>query len=103
MSATPWLDESDPNVAPSEFDKFPQGEVMVNGIYDYVSKDENGVPFYKERDGRPYTMLKLRLLDGSEGPPLSCTPGEIPLLVAAFAGEMRGSSCRSIAAALVFC
>lgn len=83
----PWLDESDPNVAPNEFDQFPQGEVVVNGIHSFITVDESGVPLYKERDGRPYTMIRLRLLDGSEGPPMSCTPGEIPMLVAAFAGE----------------
>lgn len=87
MLQSPWLDESDPSVAPNQFDEFPSGEHEVTGIFGYVSKDDQGVPFYKERDGRPYTMLKLRLVDGSEGPPISCSPGEIPTLVAAFAGE----------------
>jgi hypothetical protein len=80
-------DESDPNVSPSQFDKFPQGEVVVSGIYSYVYLDEVGSPFYKERDGRPQTMLKLRMADGSEGPPMSATPAELALLVIAFAGE----------------
>jgi hypothetical protein len=80
-------DQSDPSVPSQEFDQYPSGEKEVNGIHSYITKDESGVPYYKERDGRPYVMLKLRIPDGTEGPPMSANPGELALIVAAFAGH----------------
>lgn len=82
-----FIDESDPNAPSQEFDSFPQGEHDVFGIYDFVFKDDEGVPYYKERDGRPYTMVKLALSEGREGPPMSVSAADLALLVAAFAGE----------------
>lgn len=81
-----FVDESDPNVAPTEFDEFPQGEHGVAGIFEFITKDDQDVPMYKERDGHLYTLVRLRLTDGTAGPPMGCSPADLVMLVKAFAG-----------------
>lgn len=83
----PFIDESDPNIAPTEFEEFPQGEHGVAGIFEFISVDDQGVPLYKERDNHPYTLVRLRLTDGTAGPPMGCSPADLVLLVKAFAGD----------------
>lgn len=81
-----FYDDSDPNAVAGEYEQFPQGEIVVAGIATFVYKDDQGVPYYKERDGRPQTMVRLVLPGGKDGPPMTCTPAQMVLLVQAFAG-----------------
>lgn len=82
-----FYDDSDPTIPSNEFEKFPKGEVEVMGIHSFISKDETGAPIWKEKDGRYYTMFRLRLADGTEGPPMSAGPGDLAQIVAAFASH----------------
>lgn len=83
-----FFDDSDPNAPQQEYEQYPSGEKEVAGISDYIFVDDQGVPYWKERDGRQYILFHLRHTDGTQGPPMSAGPGDLPQVVAAFAGHV---------------
>lgn len=83
-----FADDSDPNKAATEFDQYPEGPAEVNGIFGYATTDDEGMPFYKDMGGRMAAVAKLRLIDGGEGPPMTCSAADLTLLVIAFGGDI---------------
>lgn len=76
----------DPNIEVGVFKPVEDREYVVNGIEAFISKDDSG-PFFKEINGEMKVLLRLRCVDGEEGPAMSCSPVEFVALVNAFGGN----------------
>lgn len=66
---------------------FPDGPCTINGKIEWFTKDQEGRPILvAQKNGSLVGRLRFTLSNGSDGPPMSMTLGEMPILVHKFCG-----------------
>lgn len=84
----PIKNRPDPNYESPDRKTFDDGKYKVNGIV-WVTMDDADAPIFKVRKNSAtlYSVYRMALVNGEDGPPGSVTPGEVPLLVRAFGAD----------------
>ncbi|HDY68579.1 MAG TPA: hypothetical protein ENH85_12420, partial [Candidatus Scalindua sp.] len=82
------IDTSAGDQEQKEYDQTPDGNHVAVGI-DFIKTylDDQELPFYKEKDGETYIVVKVKLKSGGEGPGWRINKEDLPLAVRAFKGD----------------
>ena len=76
-------------VPENSFSSFPDGKVKIKGFTWFTLDDKDRPILAAQKDGKLVGRCRLTLLDGEEGPPMSMTLRQMPLVAKSFGIDIK--------------